>query len=80
MMVTQVNVHEAKSNLSKLLELVESGEPVVIARAGRPIADLVPHRRIDITFGTAKGVLRYRSESFDEPDPEVVDAFEGSER
>ncbi len=36
----QVNVHEAKTLLSKLLRLVESGESVVIARAGKPVAEL----------------------------------------
>jgi prevent-host-death family protein len=38
----RVNVHEAKTHLSRLLERVEAGEEVVIARAGRPIARLVP--------------------------------------
>jgi len=37
-----VNVHEAKSSLSRLLARVEAGEEVVIARAGRPVARLVP--------------------------------------
>jgi prevent-host-death family protein len=41
----QLNVHEAKSQLSRLLELVESGETVVIARNGHPVAELVPARR-----------------------------------
>ena len=36
----QVNVHEAKTSLSELLRLVESGEEVVIARAGKPVAEL----------------------------------------
>jgi prevent-host-death family protein len=36
------NVHEAKTHLSKLLEQVEAGEEVVIARAGQPVARLVP--------------------------------------
>jgi prevent-host-death family protein len=40
-----VNVHEAKTNLSSLLSRVEkSGEPVLICRNGKPVADLVPHR------------------------------------
>ena len=40
-----VNVHEAKTNLSSLLSQVEkSGEPVLICRNGKPVADLVPHR------------------------------------
>jgi len=39
------NVHEAKSNLSRLLALVERGEEVTIMRGGEPVADLVRHRR-----------------------------------
>jgi prevent-host-death family protein len=52
----QVNVHEAKSNLSRLLELVEEGETVVIARHGQPVAELVPARRKPgFPFGIARG-------------------------
>jgi prevent-host-death family protein len=40
--MVQVNVHEAKTQLSRLLARVEAGEEVVIARAGTPIARLVP--------------------------------------
>jgi len=39
------NVHEAKSNLSRLLALVEQGEEVTIMRNGKPVADLVRHQR-----------------------------------
>ena len=39
-----VNVHEAKTHLSRLLERVEAGEEVTLARAGRPIARIVPYR------------------------------------
>ena len=49
----QVNVHEAKSQLSRLLELVEEGETVVIARHGEPVAELVPARRKGFPFGIA---------------------------
>lgn len=38
------SVHGAKTQLSKLLDLVEDGEPVVIERHGRPVAQLVPVR------------------------------------
>ncbi len=41
-MARVVNVHEAKTQLSRLLQAVEDGEDVVIARAGRPVARLVP--------------------------------------
>jgi len=51
----QVNVHEAKSQLSRLLELVEEGETVVIARHGEPVAELVPARRkTGFPFGIAR--------------------------
>jgi prevent-host-death family protein len=51
----QVNVHQAKSQLSRLLELVEEGETVVIARHGQPVAELVPARRKGgFPFGVAR--------------------------
>ena len=51
----QVNVHEAKTQLSRLLELVEQGETVVIARHGQPVAELVPARRPGgFPFGIAR--------------------------
>lgn len=74
-MVT-VNVHEAKSSLSKLLERVEAGERVTIARAGKPVADLVLHRRADVVFGGAAGLIEYDPDTFDAPDPDILEAFE----
>jgi prevent-host-death family protein len=51
----QVNVHEAKTQLSRLLELVEEGETVIIARHGQPVAELVPARRqAGFPFGIAR--------------------------
>ena len=51
----QVNVHEAKTQLSRLLELVEEGETVIIARHGEPVAELVPARRkAGFPFGIAR--------------------------
>jgi len=49
----QVNVHEAKTQLSRLLELVEEGETVIIARHGKPVAELVPARNIGLELGIA---------------------------
>ena len=40
--MTTVNVHQAKTQLSRLLQQVEAGETIVIARAGKPSAQLVP--------------------------------------
>lgn len=50
----QVNVHEAKSQLSRLLELIEEGETVTIARHGQPVAELVPVRQKGFPFGIAR--------------------------
>lgn len=41
----QFNIHEAKTNLSRIIERVESGEEIVISRAGHPVAKVVPLRR-----------------------------------
>jgi prevent-host-death family protein len=50
----QVNIHQAKTQLSRLLELVEQGEPVVIARHGKPVAELVLVRHHGLPLGIAK--------------------------
>jgi len=73
----RVNIHEAKTHFSKLIERVEQGEEVVIARAGRPVARLVPVRRRPgvRTPGRARGQI-WISPDFDAPlPPEFEDAF-----
>ena len=50
----QVNIHEAKTQLSRLLEQLENGEQVVIARHGVPIAQIIPFRAKGFPFGIAK--------------------------
>lgn len=78
MMATQINVHEAKTQLSKLLARVEAGEEIVIAKAGRPIARLVPFasRRSRREPGTARGQIALAPD-FDEPLPDDrLEAFE----
>lgn len=50
-MAITVNVQDAKTRLSELLKRVEAGEPVVIARAGRPVAELRPVQHPDLVFG-----------------------------
>ena len=73
--MTVVNVYEAKSQLSKLLDMVEQGEAVTIARAGRPIVDLVPHVRADVVFGGFQGQIEYDPDTFDDEDPEILELF-----
>jgi prevent-host-death family protein len=72
----QVNVHEAKTHLSKLLERVEAGEEIVLARAGKPVARLVPEspRREPREPGWAKGKISMR-EDFDDRDEEIERLF-----
>ncbi|MGU3499506.1 type II toxin-antitoxin system Phd/YefM family antitoxin [Mycobacterium sp. C31M] len=56
-MTVNVNIHEAKTHLSRLLERVAAGERVMISKAGKPVADLVPHRSVDVAFGGLRGQL-----------------------
>ena len=50
----QVNIHEAKTSLSKLIERVAGGEEVVIANRGRPVAVLAPYKAPPVRFGAVK--------------------------
>ena len=76
-----VNVHEAKTHFSKLLARVAKGEEVVIAKAGRPVARLVPvtaTRRMDELLGIDKGRI-WIAGDFTAPLPEDIQAaFEGA--
>lgn len=71
-----VNVHDAKSGLSRLLARVEAGETVTIARNGQPVADLVAHRPPAQGYG-ARGVWQGRVEltGFDSADAEIAAEF-----
>ena len=72
-----MNVHEAKTHLSKLLERVESGEEVVIARNGKAVAKLVPYKVKPRRPGSMKGKIRLHSD-FDAPLPgEIASVFRG---
>jgi len=67
-----VNVHEAKTHLSKLLEQVEAGAEVVIARAGRPVARLVPFARPGKRVLGQDAGLGFIATDFDAPLPDDV--------
>lgn len=74
-----VNIHQAKTQLSKLVERAAAGEEIVIAKAGKPIARLVPLAVVVAPRkpGLLKGKMRI-ARNFDDPLPEdVTDAFEG---
>jgi len=73
-----VNMHEAKSNLSRLVEEVEAGGEIILARAGKPVARLVPIRSsARRRLGRWKGKVQM-SDDFDAPLPaEELAAWEG---
>jgi len=73
-----VNMHEAKSQLSRLVEEVLAGNEVIIARAGKPLIKLVPYkpRSEPRKFGGYEKEI-YIPPDFDETDEEIVKLFEG---
>jgi prevent-host-death family protein len=75
-MTVSVNIHEAKTHLSRLLEQVAAGERVVISKAGTPVADLVPHQAATVRFGGLKGEVRYDEQAFG-VDPDIQRMFYG---
>jgi prevent-host-death family protein len=78
-MATIVNMHEAKSSLSKLVAKAAEGEEVVIAKAGKPVAKLVRYeKREPRKLGGWEGKI-WIADDFDETDEELIDLFYGSE-
>lgn len=74
-----LNIHEAKTQFSRLVDAAASGEEIVIAKAGVPTARLVSFERPKVVrrFGGLKGKVRI-ADDFDAPLPdEVIAAFEG---
>jgi prevent-host-death family protein len=71
------NIHEAKTHLSKLLERVAAGEEIVIAKAGKPVARMVPYKEPASTKrkpGAWKGKV-WISPDFDKADKEIEALF-----
>ena len=76
--MASVNIHEAKTHLSRLVEQVEAGEEIVIARAGRPVARLVPNRaRSEPRQPGAWQGRVVLAPDFDATDAALRDDFEG---
>jgi prevent-host-death family protein len=73
-----LNIQQAKTHLSRLVEQAMAGEEIVIAKAGRPCVQLTPFRpeRAARTLGGWQGKL-WISPDFDAPDSSVVELFEG---
>lgn len=75
-----VNVHEAKTHLSRLLQRAAEGEEIIIARAGVPVARLVPFSalRSPRQPGALKGQI-WMADDFDDLPDELLRAFEGED-
>lgn len=72
----EVNIHEAKTHFSRLLQRVAAGEEITIARAGKPVAKLIA---VDTSSGTrpmgmGQGKI-WIADDFDQPDPEMEAMF-----
>lgn len=76
-----VNVHEAKTHLSRLLDRVAAGEEIVIAKAGRPVARLVPYEppKIERKPDVLRGQI-WISDDFNDPLPDHIQRlFDGED-
>jgi prevent-host-death family protein len=75
--MAEIGMHEAKTQLSKLVERAEAGEEIVITRRGRPAARLVPESRgqgFASLAGAWRGKVRI-ADDFDELPDDLADAF-----
>ncbi len=74
----QINVYDAKTHLSRLLDQVAEGKEIIIARAGKPVAKLVPYQDDDRPRvpGSWRGRVRLAPD-FDELPPDLAAAFAG---
>ena len=72
----KVNVHDAKSNLSRLIDRAAAGEEIVIARAGKPVARLMAlEERRPRVFGSLAGRVHI-ADDFDQTEDELLGLFE----
>lgn len=75
------NVHDAKTNLSKLLAKVAEGERVIITNRGKPVAELNKPKAASKTlkplFGSMKGKIHFAPD-YDKADQEILEMFEES--
>ena len=73
-----INMHEAKTHLSRIVERVTKGESFIIGKAGKPMAILSPYvpSAIERVPGSLKGKIRI-ADDFDADDGEIADLFDG---
>jgi antitoxin (DNA-binding transcriptional repressor) of toxin-antitoxin stability system len=78
--MVRLNIHEAKTHLSRFLRRLAAGETIVLCRRNEPIAEirpLPPRREEPRPVGLSKGRFRVPRSFFEPLPPEVLDAFEG---
>jgi prevent-host-death family protein len=76
--MSTINIHEAKTHLSRLVDRAAAGEEIIIAKAGKPLAKLVSLTEVKppVRFGTLAGILRI-PDDFEAPlPPDLLEAFE----
>ncbi len=69
-----VNIHEAKTHLSRLVEEAAAGEEIIIGKAGKPVARLTAYTGEPRSPGAWKGRVRI-ADDFDELPPELAESF-----
>lgn len=77
--MTKVNIHQAKTQFSRLVDLAADGEEIIIAKSGKPVARLVSYTPKGVARrpGSMRGKIRIKKD-FDAPLPkELLAAFEG---
>jgi prevent-host-death family protein len=75
--MVEVSVHEAKTQLSRLLRRVEAGEEVIIRRGHEPVAELVALRDRPREFGRDRDAFQVPEDFDGAPPAEILEAFEG---
>lgn len=78
----RINIHEAKTHLSRCLEDVGKGETIIICNRNRPVAEIRPvpaHRKTPRPVGLAKGVFQVPDTFFDDLPGEEIALFDGED-
>lgn len=78
--MTRLNIHEAKTHLSKYLDRLAKGETIVLCKRNKPVAEirpLPPARKTKRPIGLAKNKLKIPKTFFDPLPADLLDAFEG---
>lgn len=80
-MTVAVNIHDAKTQFSRLVDRASSGETIIIARAGRPVAQLAPLPPVPVTppirYGFARGQFMVPDDFDTMHQDEIIAMFEG---